>query len=101
MVEGRKFQEALSTEGEKKSRMLKAQQWVLEHCGGDRFGFSPEEAMEPLAALINHQRTLEMLLVRVENGGGTKEEKRQQLIAGLEELAKDIGDALEKLKEIK
>jgi len=85
--------------GKEKMRALRDQQWILEH-GGDRFGFSPEEATESLAILIRHQGSLEKLMNVVEREKDS-EEKKRKLISGLEELTTALSQALSQLKELR
>lgn len=100
MPEGRKSPEMMTAAGGEKRRMLKHQQWVLEYAG-DRWGFSPEEALEPLATLVRRQGDLERLLTEVEKLNGDSGEKKQKLISRLEELTTDLNNALAQLKELK
>lgn len=93
----------MSTENpniEEKKRMLGSEQWVLEEAG-ERFGFSAEEASEPLTVLIRHQQSLDELLGTVDHMKGNRQEKKERLISGLEELTKALNEALAKLKEVK
>ena len=99
MPEGGKSPEIMTEAGEEKRRMLKSQQWILEHAG-DRFGFSPEKATESLAILVRHQNSIEKLMNGVEYEKNN-EEKKKKLISGLEELTTALNQALAQLKELR
>lgn len=83
---------------ENKKAELDGQRWVLEH-GEKVFGSLAETAYEPLAKIMRHSRTLEILFGRLENTSG-EAAKRKLLMDGLEAIIGDLNEAFAKIKEL-